>query len=154
MRQERGRKVMQLDCQNRTVCGRKSYSDKRCWSELSWISQCTINRRDWATKLSPLCRLILKMVLLMPPSATSRRPVKPRWAVWLVELVMLLNEKICLFHTKWCRATTPEASFHLHGCHLTAVSLGVILTRGGRLVRFWTFHCFPVNSKIRHEWTK
>ncbi len=27
------------------------------------------------------------------------------------------------------RATAPEASFYLHGCHLTAVSLGVILTR-------------------------
>ncbi len=37
-----------------------------------------------------------------------------------------------MFHS---RTTTPEASLHLHGCHLTAVSLGVILTRGGRLVR-------------------
>ncbi len=32
-------------------------------------------------------------------------------------------------------ATTPEATVHLQGCHLTAVSLGVILTRGGSPVR-------------------
>ncbi len=36
------------------------------------------------------------------------------------------------FHS---RATMPEASLHLHECNLTAVSLGVILTRGGRPVR-------------------
>ncbi len=29
----------------------------------------------------------------------------------------------------------PEASLHMHGCHVTAASLGVILTRGGRPVR-------------------
>ncbi len=29
----------------------------------------------------------------------------------------------------------PEASLHLYGCHLTVVSLGVILTRGGHPVR-------------------
>ncbi len=30
-----------------------------------------------------------------------------------------------------CSVTTPETSLNLQGCHLTAVSLGVILKRGG-----------------------
>ncbi len=40
----------------------------------------------------------------------------------------------CAAETSHSRATTPEASLHLHGCHLTAASLGVIHTRGGRPV--------------------
>ncbi len=60
----------------------------------------------------------------------------------------LVGRTVKTFHS---RATTQEASFHLHGCHLTAVSLGVILTRGERPVRVGHF---PVNSKICHEWTK
>ncbi len=41
----------------------------------------------------------------------------------------------CAAETFHSGATTPEDSLHLHGCHLTGVSLGVILTTGGRPIR-------------------
>ncbi len=98
---------------------------------------------------------IFSVFLLLPPLVESVVPISSL----LVHLQEIMPS-IRLFHTgrHWLgwvcavetfhsRATTPEASLHLQGCHLCRVP-GCYSYKRRASCQDRTFHCFPVNSKI------